>query len=336
MVSADLASLKPKFLSPLAFAGLVLLIIGCHPRPTVDLAPPRVPPDKTVVTVNGEPLSLEEFDNEFRLMQIYYSAVSEGDMRAIKRRLFEQVINRRLLVQEARRIGLTMTQEEADQAVKEAQRDGSEEFPAILRAHGVNESSWKRKVLQEHLVSKLVDQEVNRKVQITPAEVEDYYWSHLSRFWRPAAVRARHLIVQKRGDLLKVLASLKKGEDFAKVAATFSVDLERTEGGDWGYMETDRIPSSYLKALLVLAPGEVSKPLKDEFGYHLFQLIGWRPRRMQTFPEVKDAIHDSLLKEEQDLQFDQWMADLKKRSMIKVNEQMAPVVGVALEGSREE
>ena len=335
-----MAPVKPKIFRLLArfagFTAMAVVLAGCPSRPTVDLAPSKVPPDKTVVTVNGEPISLEEFDTEFRLMQIYYSAVSEGDMRAIKRRLFEQVINRRLLVQEARRIGLTMTQEEAAQAFKEAQKDGLDDLRAILRAHGVNENAWKRKLLQERLVSKLVDQEVNHKVQITPAEVEDYYWSHLSHFWRPAAVRARHLIVQKKGDLQKVLTSLKKGEDFAKLATIFSVDLERSEGGDWGFMETDRIPSSYLKVISALSPGEVSKPLKDAFGYHLFQLIGWRPRKMQSFPEVKDAIHDSLLKEEQDLQFDQWMADLKKKSMIKVNEEMAPVVGVALEGSREE
>jgi len=321
---------------PWAFLAAAVVLAGCSSRPIVDLAPSKVAPDKTVVTVNGEPISLEEFDTEFRLMEIYYSAVSEGDMQAIKRRLFEQVINRRLLLQEARRIGLTMTRDEADQIFRDAQKDGSEDLPSILRAHGVSEQAWRRKILQERLVSKLVDQEVNRKVQITSAEVEDYYWSHLTRFWKPAAVRARHLIVQRKGDLQKVLAGLKRGEDFAKLASTFSVDLERSDGGDWGYMETDRIPTAYLRVLLTLSPGEVSKPLKDEFGYHLFQLIGWKSRRMQPFPEVKDAIHDSLLKEEQDLRFDQWMADLKKRSLIKVNEEMAPVVGVALEGSRDE
>jgi peptidyl-prolyl cis-trans isomerase C len=309
---------------------------GCSPEPTVDLAPAAVPLDKTVVTVNGEPLSLDEFDSEFRLMQIYYSAVTEGDMRTIKRRLFEQVINRRILVQEARKIGLKMTQKEVDETFREALREGSEDFSATLKSRGVNEQSWKWKFLREKLARKLVDQEVNAKVQITPEEVEEHYWSHLSEYWKPEAVRARHLVVQRKNDLEKVLNGLQKGEDFPRITSTFSAGMEKAQGGDWGFMDSDRLSSAYLKVLRSLKPGEISKPLKDEFGYHLFQLIEWRPRRMRSFAEAKEKIRDSLLKEEQDLRFDQWMAGLKKKATIKVNREMALIVGVTLEGLREE
>jgi parvulin-like peptidyl-prolyl isomerase len=315
---------------------LICLFTGCSRAPTVNLEPPYVPPDKTVVTLNGEPVSLEEFDNEFLLMQIHYSAVSEGDMRHIKRRLFEQVINRRLLLQEARRVGLKMTQAEAVETVKNALQDTPEDFWIILKRRGVGQESWKRKILQEKLVSKLVDQEVNSKVRILPEEVEEYYWSHLSEYWRPAAVHDRHLVVKRKTDLLRALDSLKKGEDFAKVAATFSQGPEKAQGGDGGFMNKDRLDPHYIQALSALKPGEISKPLEDNFGYHLFQLIEWRPRQMRSFQDVKDQIRDTLLKEEQDLRFDQWMADLKKKSMIKVNQEMAPLVGVNLEGLSEE
>lgn len=286
--------------------------------------------------MNGEPISLEEFDNEFRLMTIHYSAVSEGDMRAIKRRLFEQVINRRLLVQEARKTGLKMTQGEVDETFRDALKDAPEDFQAILKVQGVSEQAWKRKLLQERLARKLVEQEVNSKVLITPEEVEEYYWSHLSDQWKNEVVRARHLVVRKRADLEKVLDGLKKGEDFPRMAATFSAGMERTQGGDWGFMDRDRLNPAYLKVLADLKPGEISKPFKDDFGYHLFQLIERRPKKMLSFVEMKDSVRDSLLKEEQDLRFDQWMAGLKKKTTIRVNQEMAPVVGVTLEGLREE
>jgi parvulin-like peptidyl-prolyl isomerase len=320
----------------MASAILCLWAAGCTSEPTVDLVPQSVPPDKTVVTVNGEPLSLEEFDNEFRLMQIHYSAVSEGDMRAIKRRLFEQVINRRLLVQEARKMGLKMTQSEVDGVFQEALKDVPEDFWAVLKVQGISRDVWKRKMLQEKLARMVVDLEVNSKVQITPQEVEDYYWTHLSNYWRPQQVRARHLVVLKKGELQKVLESLKKGEDFPKIISTFSVSPEKSQGGDWGFMDLDRLPPEYLKALSGLKPGEISKPFKDNFGYHLFQLIEWRNRQMRPFAEVKDQIHDDLTKEEQDLRFDQWMTDLKKKSTIKVNKDMAPMIGVTLEDLRDE
>jgi peptidyl-prolyl cis-trans isomerase C len=316
--------------------GAAPFFTSCSPEPTVDLTPPKVPPDKTVVTVNGEPLSLEEFDNEFRLMTIHYSAVSEGDMRAIKRRLFEQVINRRLLVQEARKTGLKLTRTEAEDAYREALKDAPEDFAAILKVQGVSEQAWKRKLLQERLARKLVDREVNAKVLITPEEVEEYYWSHLSDHWKSEGVRARHIVVRKRADMEKVLNGLQKGEDFQRMAATFSAGMEGPKGGDLGFMGSDRLNPSYLKVLAALKPGEISKPLKDDFGYHLFQLVEWRPKKMGSFVEMKDAVRESLLKEEQDMRFDQWMAGLKKKTTIRLNQEMAPMVGVTLEGLRDE
>jgi peptidyl-prolyl cis-trans isomerase C len=316
--------------------GIVLALAGCGRETLVDLAPDRVPREKTLVTVNGEPISLDTFDNEFRLMEIHYSAVTEGDMRAIKRRLFEQVINRRLLLQEARRVGLKMNQRDLDDAFQKALREIPDDYRALLKTQGVSEEAWKRKVLQEKLAQKIVDQEVDSKVQVTGPEVEEYYWSHLSRYWVPAAVRARHLVTQRKADLDKALLSLKRGEDFTQVAATFSQGMEKTQGGDWGWMQTDRLPPDYLALLTGLGPGEISKPVKDEFGYHLFQRIDWRPRRMRTLAQAAPLIHDFLLKEEQDMRFDQWMAGLKKNAVIKVNQDLAPIVGVTLEGLRDE
>lgn len=294
-----------------------------------------VDPSKVAVTVNGEPISLEEFDNEFRLIKIYYSAVSEGDMRAIKLRLFEQVIDRHILVQEARRLGLKLTQSEVDAAFRDAIKDMPDDFLVILRTQGVSVESWKRKLLQEKLVQKLVKKEVNDRVSVSSAQVEDYYWAHLGDYWLPEAVRARHLVVQHKQRFDQVLAALKKGDDFSKIAETFSLGPNSSEGGDWHYMETDRLPPVYLSVLAKLKPGEISKPVKDDFGYHLFQLIEWRPRRMRTLAEVRDQIHDELLKRAQDEAFDQWFLILKKKAKIKVKQAVAPVVGAALEGHRE-
>ena len=314
-------------------AGLALLLAGCTAEPTVDLVPQSVPPDKTVVTVNGEPLSTEEFDERIPpdanpLQRRSPRAICAPHQAAAVR---GSVINRRILVQEARKAGIKMTQAEVDGAFQEALKDVPEDFWAVLKERGISPDIWKRKMLQEKMARKVVDLEVNSKVQITPQEVEDYYSSHLSKYWRPRAVRARHLVVQRRGDLQKVLESLKKSGDFPKITSTFSVGPERSQGGDWGFMDTDRLPAEYLKALSGLKPGEISKPLKDNFGYHLFQLIEWRNRQMRPFAEVKDQIHDDLTKEEQDLRFDQWMTDLKKKSTIKVNKDLAPIIGVTLE-----
>jgi hypothetical protein len=224
-------------------------LAGCSSQTLVDLAPAPVAPNETLVTINGEPLSLDEFESEFRLMWIHYSAVSGGDMQPIKRRLFEQVINRRLLVQTARKEGLKLTQDEVDETFRDALKEMPEDFPVLLKSRGVSEAAWKHKLLQERLVRKLVEREVNAKVKITRDEAEEFYWAHLPEYWRPEAVRARHLVVRNPNDWARAVSALQKGEEFQKVASVFSQGPEKAQGGDWGYLDQDRIPPAYLAAL---------------------------------------------------------------------------------------
>src|ERR1700722_19585431 len=160
-----------RFKGLLAIAGIGLFLSGCFSGPTIDVSPVPVPASKVAVVVNGEPISLEEFDNEFRLMKIYYSAVSEIDMRTIKLQLFEQLINRHIMVQEARRLGLTLTQSEVDETFRDALKDLPDDFMVILKAQGVSVASWKRKLLQEKLVQKLVQKEVNDKAKVSQNDV---------------------------------------------------------------------------------------------------------------------------------------------------------------------
>jgi peptidyl-prolyl cis-trans isomerase C len=317
---------------PFFFAFLLAGCLGgCSSPPMVDLAPSAVPQNETVVTINGEPISLDDFDNEFRLMWIHYSAVTGGGMQPIKRRLFEQVINRRLLVQTARKAGLKLTQAEVSETFRDAAKEMPEDFPSLLKSRGVSEEAWKRKLLQERLARKLVEKEVNSKVKITRDEAEEYYWTHLPEYWRQEAVRARHLVVKKPTEWARVTAALKNGEDFQKVTSALTEGPEKNQGGDWGYLNQDRIPPAYLEALSGLQPGEVSLPVQDGFGHHLFQLIQRRPRVMQSFAQVSEAIRGVLTRQEEELRFNQWMENLKRKAAIKVNKAMAPNIGVSLE-----
>ncbi len=309
----------------------MVFLAGC--RDLVDLSQPPLSSDQAVVLLNGEPISLEEFDTEFRLMAIYYSAVSETKMRVIKRALFDQVLDRRLLVQRALRRGYQVTRSELEKVLADALVDAPQGFLEILKEQGVSVEAWKRKVAQEYLVRKLAEREVYRKVKVGKTEVEAYYWSHLGIYWKTEAIRARHLVVQTKRELMKAQARLTAGESFDKIALEFSVAPHKEKGGDWGWLPMEGISPRYAKALLALTPGEVSKPLQDGFGWHLFQLIEIRPTLMREFHEVEVEIRDMLVRREQDRRFVLWLDGLKKTATVEVNQDLAPVVGIVWEDS---
>jgi peptidyl-prolyl cis-trans isomerase C len=100
-------------------------------------------------------------------------------------------------------------------------------------------------------------------------------------------IHARHILVPTEEEAKAALARIKAGEDFAKVATELSKD-PAGEGGDLGWFTKDRMVPEFADAAFKLQPGQVSDPVKSQFGWHIIKV---EERRMRTFPpfeELKD------------------------------------------------
>ena len=100
-------------------------------------------------------------------------------------------------------------------------------------------------------------------------------------------IHARHILLPTEEDAKAALARVKAGEDFAKVATELSKD-PAGDGGDLGWFTKDRMVPEFADAAFKLQPGEISEPVKSQFGWHIIKV---EERRMRTFPpfeELKD------------------------------------------------
>ena len=100
-------------------------------------------------------------------------------------------------------------------------------------------------------------------------------------------IHARHILVPTEEEAKAALARIKAGEDFAKVATELSKD-PAGEGGDLGWFTKDRMVPEFADAAFKLQPGQVSDPVKSQFGWHIIKV---EERRMRTFPpfeQLKD------------------------------------------------
>jgi peptidyl-prolyl cis-trans isomerase C len=102
-------------------------------------------------------------------------------------------------------------------------------------------------------------------------------------------IHARHILVATEGDAETVEKRLKAGEDFAKVAKEVSKD-PGSEGGELGWFTKDRMVPAFADAAFKLKDGEVSAPVKSQFGWHVIQLEGRRQKTFPPFDQVKDQI----------------------------------------------
>ncbi|MDP4023160.1 peptidylprolyl isomerase [Methylobacterium sp. NEAU 140] len=145
--------------------------------------------------------------------------------------------------------------------------------------------------------------EQEAKKAVTP-EAEHAIYDQTVKLMKPEEeVHARHILVDNEADAKKIAARIKAGEDFAKVAAETSKDPgSKTEGGDLGWFTKERMVPDFATAAFALKPGQVSDPVKTQFGWHVIKVEEKRTKPQPTFEELKEQIDQHLIrKAQQDL-----------------------------------
>lgn len=87
-------------------------------------------------------------------------------------------------------------------------------------------------------------------------------------------MRASHILVEKLSEAVKILEKIKAGEDFGKLALEFSKCPSRKKGGDLGEFQRGMMVKPFENAVLSLQIGQISEPIKTEFGYHIIKRTG--------------------------------------------------------------
>ena len=99
-------------------------------------------------------------------------------------------------------------------------------------------------------------------------------------------IHARHILLPTEEDAKKALARVRGGEDFAKVATELSKD-PAGDGGDLGWFTKDRMVPEFADAAFRLKQGEISDPVKTQFGWHIIQVEGIRTKSFPPFEQLK-------------------------------------------------
>jgi parvulin-like peptidyl-prolyl isomerase len=87
-------------------------------------------------------------------------------------------------------------------------------------------------------------------------------------------IRASHILIEKQSQALRILDDLKKGESFSNLAQKFSQCPSRKRGGDLGFFGRGQMIKEFERAAFALKVGEISKPVKTRFGYHIIKKTG--------------------------------------------------------------
>jgi peptidyl-prolyl cis-trans isomerase C len=129
------------------------------------------------------------------------------------------------------------------------------------------------------------------KAAVTDAALKKVYEEAVKQQGAEQEVRARHILVPTEAEAKTILVEIKKGTDFAEMAKQKSKDPgAAAEGGDLGYFTKDQMVPEFAEQAFKMNKGDVSDPVKSQFGWHIIKVEDKRSKPAPAFEQVKDQV----------------------------------------------
>lgn len=260
--------------------------------PVAEAPAPAAAPaaDKVVATVNGSEITSKLLDKVLEQVPPSQTATPTEDM---KKEILNKIIDLELVSQAAIKDGL----------------DKDADFVAGLEM-------FKKQQLFAIYLNKAIIQ----TVKVTPEEANANYEANKDTYKTGEEVRASHILVDTEEKAKNIKERLDKGEVFEELAKAESSCPSASRGGDLGSFGKGSMVPEFEQAAFALKEGEVSGPVKTQFGYHIIKVTGHKASGVQPFEEVKEKIEQSLLQEKQQKAYDDLLVQMRKAAAITIND----------------
>jgi peptidyl-prolyl cis-trans isomerase C len=299
---------------------LILLVLfllgsaaGCKSDPGVEKVPP-------LIKINDKEISKAEFLTEFEKSLQKDQPLSGVEREELQRSFLVQLIDRELIHAEARRLNITVTDEDVDTALQSYRQDypGSS-FDSMLQERGMTLESWREELKESLIMEKLLDQDVYANVTVSDQEVDEYYDANRDQFDRPAQVRARQIVVADEAQGKEILGMLRQGKPFAELAKQYSLSPDAQQGGDLGFFGRGEMPPEFDDIVFELPVNRLSDLVKSEYGYHIFLVEEKRKATRLSKQEAEEEIRSTLEANKKEDVYLNWLQDLRARAVIAVD-----------------
>lgn len=274
-----------------------------------------------VAVVNKEVITREDFRNEMKWSKRKYRVNKNDTLEPnqnvwLKTNILNELIQESLLRQEAVRQGVKVSSAEFEKYLDQAKEGYKENtFQRALDIEEISRLQWEDKLKTHLLIRKLIEEVINRKIEIKEEELLDYFKQHMEEFQKGEQVRTLHIMVETEDEARRIRKLIRKGKSFSELAKQHSRSPEGKTGGDMGYYEAGQMPK-WFDDVFKLKVNKVSDIIRTPFGVHIFKVVDKKPERKMSFEESKRQIHTKLLREAQEQAFHKWVEDIKKNSEI--------------------
>ncbi|HVW86758.1 MAG TPA: peptidylprolyl isomerase [Bryobacteraceae bacterium] len=326
-----------------AFACGCAFLAGCGGSPPADVA----------ATVNGRPVRYTDVDQAYK-SQFPGKAEGESEDQVQLRRLeiLRSLIDNEIMFQRAEKASLVATDADVEARLNELKAPYTkEEFDKQLAQWGLKLDELKARIRRDESVKKLFNKEITSKINISDADIANFYNANRGSFNLPEPqVHMAQIVVTPHPDpnvhnlkndkakteeeavrkIKAIEARLHQGEDFTMMAQNYSEDPQTTpNGGDLGFVpesSLDKTSPELRKLILSLQPGQLSPIIHTQEGYRILKMISREPagQRDLSDPRAQQSIRETLIERKDQLLKTAYYE--MARNQAKVSDYMAQTV----------
>ena len=243
--------------------------------------------DRILATVNGEIITQSEF-MRYKTM-IFFGAAEKPSGREADRQILENMIERKLLIQEAKKLEIEVKDKEVDRALDDILKNNNltrARLEEELAKQGLTLAAYRQLLHDEIMQSHVLGRQIHSKIIITDKDVQDYYNQSMRQHEKKGPrIRIQQILLlvpkdagqKKIAEIERTAASLRDrilaGEDFGKLAATYSQGAGAQQGGELGYFYRGDLMPEIENIVFNLEPGQVSPVIKTDLGFHIMRVL---------------------------------------------------------------
>jgi foldase protein PrsA len=237
--------------------------------------------NEAAATVNGEVITMSE---------LYEVMLKEGG-----RDFLDRLITNRLILQEGKKLGTTVSEEEIDgeiaSVIQNSFYGNKDYFLQAIEQYGTTEKAIRDDLSIEMILRKIAKSQID----VTDEKAREFFLSNKAFYNISEQIEARHILLKTKEQAEELIQLLDSGSDFAELARENSIDtVSGAEGGNLGFFQRGDMVPEFENIAFNLALNQRSDVVESQFGFHIIEVLDRNDAREVSYEEVQDQVKEDV------------------------------------------
>jgi len=288
---------------------------------------PAYAEDKIIAIVNQDIITQKDLNDFLNFTRMQLSLELKGEqleskIQSMKLDLLNRLIEDRLILQDAKKRGITLDESRVRARIDEIKRRYMTDaaFQKAIARQGLTQADLENQIREQLFMYSSIDANVRSKIVISPTEVTEFYEKNKEKIKIPEQRQILSIAIGTDERLAdEIYRDLNKGKDFKEIQDKYSFVTNQMM-----VIENGELREDIERAVFRLERGQVSKPIEINGTYYIFKLEEIISPQQQSLSEAQEDIYTYLFEEKLQKGVARLLEELKKQAYIKITQQENP------------